>query len=89
MSAPLSVASSITYQTTPSGVFARLDGERGSIEATIHCKFSSLEPFRVCFATCTGGGRDLQGKVRDYPSMDAIETELKTIRSELLDKQIH
>lgn len=68
----------IAYQAIPNGVFAKLQGRLGTIEATIHCKFSSLKPFRVCFATCTGHAHPLQGKVRDFPTMESIKSELQS-----------
>jgi hypothetical protein len=71
---------SVTYEPTPDGFFVDLKGKLGCIQATIHRPRKGEKDrraWRLCFAGCTGEAYNLQGKVRDRNTLEAIKHELR------------
>lgn len=68
----------LKYFNTPTGYFANLYGERGCMDATIHRPEKGRKEWRLCYATCTGEAKELQGKVKDFVSLSALKDALKT-----------
>ncbi len=58
------------------GYFANLYGEQGCIEATIHKKPAPGIPWRLCYASCTGAAKHLQGQVIDTLRLSDLRAEL-------------
>jgi hypothetical protein len=70
---------SIAYEKTPDGLWVDLKGKLGCIQATIHRPRKGEKDrrtWRLCFAGCTGDAYELQGKVRDRNTLEAIKHDL-------------
>ena len=74
---------SIEYTSTPTGFFVQLNGKLGSMRATIHRPEKGRAEWRLCFAGCSGKVVCLQGKVRDFPTFEAVNLELSQYAQEL------
>ena len=70
---------SIKYFVTTDGYFANLFGVHGCLEATVHRpdKRNGLKAWRLCFASCTGQAKGLQGKVREHHGFAAVKDDLR------------
>ena len=67
----------IKYFDTPSGYFANLFGEAGCMDATIHRPCDNTGgKWRLCYATCTGQVKEMQGKVEDFRILANIKARL-------------
>ena len=70
---------SIKYFVTNDGYFANLFGVHGCVDATVHRpdKRNGLRTWRLCFASCTGQAKGLQGKVREHNGFAAVKEDLQ------------